>query len=220
MDIYALASSGETDSVLRQVHSDAHSLNACDADGRTLLHHAATSGNIELVAALAELGADADTRDGGGWSPLHSASSAGRETIVSYLLQLLSKVQIDARVEGSGSTPLIYAASKGHAECVRLLLHASADIRERDSNQAGALHRAAGRGHVSVLAALLAKPPHSAINDSDSRGQTAFHVAAATGNDAACVMLAEAGADCRTTDAEGQMALELLTPSVRNQIGL
>jgi len=66
-------------------------------------------------------------------------------------------------------TPLMTAAKRGHADCVKLLLTVGA-LDLRDTNGDTALHFAAGRGHMPVVAVLLDRgADHHVRNSSDDR---------------------------------------------------
>jgi hypothetical protein len=61
------------------------------------------------------------------------------------------------------------SAKRGHADCVKLLLTVGA-LDLRDVNGDSALHFAAGRGHMPVVAVLLDRgSDHHARNNSDDR---------------------------------------------------
>lgn len=78
-----------------------------------------------------------------GWTPLHSAVSAGHEPVARLLLSL--GADPNAATEQQ-RTSLHYAASKGQAALVQLLLQAGAAPGAKDSLGATALHRAAATG--------------------------------------------------------------------------
>jgi ankyrin repeat protein len=80
-------------------------------------------------------------------------------------LRLLPECEVNAR-DRMGNTALIYAASGGHAEVVRLLLVAGADAEARNGAGASALDRAARSDSLDAHGVLLAA----------SRGRPAFEV--------------------------------------------
>ena len=55
-----------------------------------------------------------------------------------------------------GSTPLHYAAGKGHADVITALLTAGADLHAESNKGDTPLHKAAGSGHAEAITALLA----------------------------------------------------------------
>ena len=196
-------------------------INARDDDGRTALHHAAAAGHAAFVQALVDRGANVNTQDddGRGMSPLHSAASAGRTEVVAVLVS--AKANIELGAGGARSTALILAASKGHADCVRTLLAASAKALATDTSGATALHRAASRGHVPIMHLLLASQPAGTIIDArDKEGHTPFHLSAIHEQEHACVALSEAGAAMETTNVRGEAPAALLKLRLRSQLGL
>uniref|UniRef100_A0A5K3ET97 Poly [ADP-ribose] polymerase n=2 Tax=Mesocestoides corti TaxID=53468 RepID=A0A5K3ET97_MESCO len=60
-----------------------------NADGRTPLHVAASSGCVEAILCLAQFGAQVNATDAQGYSPLHLASANGRAVAVRLLLDNL-----------------------------------------------------------------------------------------------------------------------------------
>lgn len=65
-------------------------------------------------------------QDGLGWTALNVASQAGQQEVVKLLVEAHAAVQLPA---ASGSTPLMSAAERGHADIARLLLQAGGELR-------------------------------------------------------------------------------------------
>ena len=82
------------------------------------LWEAARTGNIEAVRLHLAGGFDANTKDEGGWAPLHGASGSGQKEIVELLLVNGANVNATAL---SGKTALDYAVKAGHKETADLL---------------------------------------------------------------------------------------------------
>jgi len=207
------------------------------SSSRTIIHAAVCSEpkNIDAVKALLSRApiASLSTADEELWTPLHSAASSGRSpAAVALLLSLLSSPSAkdggaaaaaasaaDPRTSGK-RTPLHYAASKGHAEIVRVLLAAGADPAAADGTGERPLHRAAGgAGSLDVLRSLLAAAAAAAaaagakpaIDARDRWGRTALMAAAAAGRRGAALLLVARGASLEVTDGEGRTALEVAT---------
>ena len=80
---------------------------------------------IEKVTQwLFRAGVNPDTKDGGGYTPLHHAAIGGMESLVRVLLE--ANVNVDA-INNEGRTPLHYAAAYGHAAVAGMLVDAHAD---------------------------------------------------------------------------------------------
>jgi ankyrin repeat protein len=103
-------------------------LSSIDEAKRTPLHHAAASGNLELMRILIDQGhLDINARDGAGLTPLTLAIMAGKTETVKFLLENHADVSLTSD-ETYRMTPLHYAALQGNKEIVKLLLEAHADI--------------------------------------------------------------------------------------------
>lgn len=84
---------------------------------------------------------------------LMSAADSGDSSAVSSLLN--HATDANSQFPILGSSPLILAAAKGHAEVVRLLLDHGAHINATDHTGWTALHAAVYGGHVEVVRLLL-----------------------------------------------------------------
>ncbi|MEA5077794.1 MAG: ankyrin repeat domain-containing protein [Anaerolineaceae bacterium] len=84
----------------------------------TPLHSAAASGNVEIAGLLLENGANANSRQQGGFTPLHSAAQNGQ---IEMALLLLEHGADAKAVNEAGVNALGLAESNGRSEMVELL---------------------------------------------------------------------------------------------------
>ena len=107
----------------------AQDLDAVDEAGDTPLTVAARFKNenaYDMVHVLLNLGADPNSRDGSGATPLHHASRAGVLSIVHLLVDGFgARVNVAVQIEGEereqDETPIVWAALWGHPRIVRFL---------------------------------------------------------------------------------------------------
>ncbi|KAK0222843.1 ankyrin repeat-containing domain protein [Armillaria nabsnona] len=103
LSIHNAAQSNQPGLVKALVTENPKSVNALDADDRTPLHWAASSGSLEITRYLIDNKADIDLPDNSGWTPLHIAASAGNEDVVLELVGAGADVN---RKNEKGLTPL------------------------------------------------------------------------------------------------------------------
>ncbi|XP_008064216.1 ankyrin repeat domain-containing protein 35 isoform X2 [Carlito syrichta] len=112
---------------------------AVDAENRSPLHWAASSGCASSVLLLCDHEAFLDVLDNDGRTPLMIAALGGHTAICSQLLQRGARVNVTDKNDKSA---LILACEKGSAEVAELLLSHGADVGAVDSAGNDALHYA------------------------------------------------------------------------------
>ena len=68
-------------------------VNAKDKRGRTPLHSAVLTNNLEAVKFLVSCGADVDVKDSGGKTPLDVAKEKSNTTVAKYLASIVAEPQ-------------------------------------------------------------------------------------------------------------------------------
>ena len=159
--------------------------------------------HIELLKLLITAGADVDSTDKNGWTPLLSAAYNGNSDCVEQLL----KAGADVNKSNSKKTPLILAAEYGHCDCVEQLLKAGADVNKANSKKQTPLILAAEYGHCDCVEQLLKAGAEK--NASDEYNKTALYWAAANGHSDCVKLLLEVGADPSIKGANNKTPLDI-----------
>lgn len=164
-----------------------------DDDERSLLHTACSTPNTDLVHFLADHGAAPCVTwvDEEGWTPLHTAASAGQAATAGLLLSLGADSNA---LTAQQRSPLHYAASKGQEAVARLLLGSGAHADARDCLGATPLHRAAATGRTPVVKLLLGEGG-AQLDPRNKDGATPLLLATMGGHQTAALFLAAKGAD-------------------------
>ncbi|XP_075033947.1 caskin-2 isoform X2 [Mixophyes fleayi] len=127
-------------------------VNYQDGDGFSALHHAALSGNCELLLLLLETQAAVDIKDGNGMRPLHYAAWQGQPEPVRLLLRAAASVNA---ASSDGQIPLHLAAQYGHYEVSETLLQHQSNPCHVNKARKTPLDLACEFGRVKVVQLLL-----------------------------------------------------------------
>ena len=111
--------------------SQGHDPNCCTSEGTTPLMFASQNGHTEVASKILEMSTDGiDMQDKQGRTAIQFASEGGWEEVVALLIQKGANVDIKSNF---GTSPLEYAAGKGHKKIISMLLIAPLDPNDIDS---------------------------------------------------------------------------------------
>ncbi|XP_058919211.1 ankycorbin isoform X3 [Kogia breviceps] len=118
--------------------------------------------------------------------------------------------------DSEGKTAFHLAATKGHVECLRVMVTHGVDVTAQDTAGHSALHLAAKNSHHECIKKLLqSKCPAESI---DSSGKTALHYAAAQGCLQAVQVLCEHKSPVNLKDLDGNIALLLAVQNGHSEV--
>ncbi|KAM6940651.1 uncharacterized protein FYW49_018479 isoform 2-T2 [Xenentodon cancila] len=170
-------------------------VNIQDADGLSPLHHAALSGNKEMISLLLEAQATVDIKDHKGMRPLHYAAWQGKTEPMKMLLKAGSSVNGQS---DEGQIPLHLSAQHGHYDGSEMLLQHQSNPCISDSAGKTPLDLACEFGRVGVVQLLLSSNMCAAMLEpkpSDPNGVSPLHLAAKNGHIDVIRLLIQAGID-------------------------
>jgi ankyrin repeat protein len=171
----------------------------------TALLRALKNGDITAVRSLVRNGAEINSAEPDGTTPLHVAVLRNDTESVELLLRAGASARATTRY---GVAPLYLACVNGNAAVIEKLLAAGADPDTALPEGETALMTAARTGAVPALKALLARGAN--VNAKEGwKGQTALMWAAAENNADAVKTLIEAGADIKTRTRSGALSAYL-----------
>jgi outer membrane protein assembly factor BamB len=168
------------------------------------LYEATANGNIELVKSLISSGADVNTPNIWGWTPLYIASGTGKKDIVKLLVTEGADVNAPNK---TGETPLHFAVSNGQRDIVELLLDHGADMNVKNNSGQSPLFLAFQGSNKEITELLIDKGAD--INITNNNGLTLLHLAARNGQKDAVELLLTKGADFKAQNRGGRTAAGL-----------
>ncbi|XP_058420250.1 ankycorbin isoform X4 [Diceros bicornis minor] len=118
--------------------------------------------------------------------------------------------------DSEGKTAFHLAATKGHVECLRVMVTHGVDVTAQDTAGHSALHLAAKNSHHECIKKLLqSKCPAESI---DSSGKTALHYAAVQGCLQAVQVLCEHKSPINLKDLDGNIPLLLAVQNGHSEV--
>ena len=199
-----------------------------DDMGRSPLHWACRSGALDVVKLLVKASAEVRATDNEGYTCLMCASHHGHTETVRYLVGL-KDVDVN-HISDDGRSALVSAVRQEHADVVKVLIDAGADIERKGDDgrsllvassanlqivkmlvKAGAGVRAtSNEGNTCLIFATyrghtetvryLVGLPQVDVNHKNNKGLTALHCAANHNQADAMEVLIDAGADIEAKD--------------------
>ncbi|XVE63638.1 hypothetical protein DITRI_Ditri07aG0035900 [Diplodiscus trichospermus] len=150
-------------------------INATDHTGQTALHWCAVRGAIQVAELLLQEGARVDAADIYGYQTTHVAAQYGQ---TAFLYHIVSKWNADPDIpDNEGRSPLHWAAYKGFADCLRLLLFLDAYRLRQDKEGCTPLHWAAIKGNLEACTVLVQAGKKEDLMLTDNTGFTPAQLA-------------------------------------------
>ena len=165
------AMTGSTQTLRFALATDGIDLDAVDAEGCTAFHWVCEMGHANCIPLLVEAGCKTDGRTNAGATALMCATRPGSVPTVKVLLRT-PNVKVEAR-DVDGFTAYLWAAEKGHAECITALAEGGCDTTAESTQRKNALMFAASSGNIAAVEAVLKTGP-AKVDARDQNGFTAF----------------------------------------------
>nr|XP_033340901.1 uncharacterized protein LOC117228922 [Megalopta genalis] len=165
--------------VLDNLDNSSSILAAKNNSGRTVLHVAVISGNLDIVKFLVdEKKADFNVKDNNGMTVLYTAAAFGKSEIVKYLIG--KGADVDAK-NNMNRTVLHMAATMCNLEIVKLLISKGVNVDAKDDCGMTVLYMAATSGNLDVIK-FLVNEKGANIDANANHGMEMLHVATTSGN--------------------------------------
>ncbi|XP_070820570.1 uveal autoantigen with coiled-coil domains and ankyrin repeats isoform X1 [Chaetodon trifascialis] len=122
---------------------------------------------------------------------------------------LSKKGIIPTKLDVEGRSAFHLAATRGHLDCLNLILGHNVDVTATDATGKNALHLSSRNGHSLCVQKLLQH--NCPVGNVDLQGRTALHDAVMAGCASSVKLLCDSGASVNATDFDGRTPLVLAT---------
>jgi len=208
-ELHELVQGGDMERVRTALRLHPETIDVKDESGRTPLHWACRSDQLEMVELLVSSGAAVNVQDEYLNAPLHYLASRGLSEGMADLIERGADVDV---VNHERMTPLHLAAASGSIAAVQILIDAGADLEIRnDRGRTALILCARERGDASTARLLLGAG--AAANAVDSSKNSALDLAAWRGKTEMVTLLLDAGAKMPT---DPQREQQLFSESASN----
>jgi ankyrin len=183
-------------------HLGKQELKATNKEGQTALHAAAWSGDEDIVSFLLGQGAVPSSRDKTKATPFILACEEGWVGAARMLLQHVGPQALQ-EADDRGMTALHLAANRGHEEMSTFLISEGAQASSRDEKSMTPFMMACGKGRTGVAQMLVQHIGPEALQETNSYGVTALHLAAVGAHEETVAFLISQGAQCSSRTVTG-----------------
>ncbi|XP_032874640.1 ankyrin repeat and SOCS box protein 5 isoform X2 [Amblyraja radiata] len=191
---------------LKTLLAQGHSANTLTIDHVSPLHEACLGHHVACAKALIEAGADVNAITIDGVTPLFNACSSGSANCAELVLQNGASLQ----GQDCLASAIHEASSKGHSECIQVLISWGVDIDLDIPHQGTPLYVACVHQQYFCIKKLL----HAGANVQKGKHQdTPLHTAARQTNPEIVTLLLDFGAEVRARNAEGERPIDVAVTS-------
>ena len=166
-------------------------VNAANDHGVTPLALACENASVAMVERLVETGANPNLAQTSGLTPLMIAARTGNATVMEMLLA--RGATVNASVQKTGHSALMWAVGEGHYDAVQLLVAGGAEVDARAKTGFTPLLFAARNGNIEIAETLIAAGAD--VNHVGADGTHALPLAVLNLQDQFALFLLEQGAD-------------------------
>ncbi|KAH9625762.1 hypothetical protein KSS87_017599 [Heliosperma pusillum] len=171
-------------------HLHGGDVNAEDNGMQTALHWAAVRGSTAVADLLLQNGARVEAADVNGYRAVHVAAQYGQTAFLNHIIARYN-ADFDAP-DNDGRSPLHWAAYKGFADTIRLLLFRDAIQGRQDKEGCTPLHWAVIRGHIESSNVLVHAGTKEELVVKDRAGFTPVQLALDKGHRQIALLLSNA----------------------------